>query len=530
MKKNLLYILIGIWLCAGCDHGFEDMNKNPESVTGDEFNFRYLFTTAQLRTATCGDNGIDNWRSNIYHCELFVQHLSSLIANSGSWQGDKYFYNSSDNAALWNRTFAYSNVHSNAGKLIVDVIENVKGKDEYHNLHQMARIWRVFIFHRLTDLYGDIPYSEACRGYYDQNFTPRYDPQQEIYADMLNELAQAAEAFDNSKPAVGTVDIVFQGDHAKWRRFAYSMMLRLGMRLSKVDAAKAQEWTQKAFQGGVMQSNSDNCFIQMTDRSGANQALINGDSWTLSDKAKADGKLSEVFVDYLKTNNDPRLRYVSAIYENPDDALTPITDPARQKGMPNGYDRAGIAAHPSWDAGSAALEHQYSSINRDVLGQFDGPMMFLTCAEVRLLLAEACVRGWISGDAATYYAEGVTAAMKNLATYQASAVISDAEIAAYLAQAPFVGTSDAEKALEQINTQFWASTLLNGYEAFANWRRSGYPRLTPVNFPGNDTNGVIPRRCKYPESELVYNEISYREAVARQGADSFTTRVWWDKE
>lgn len=526
--RNII-LLFACLLLGGCLGDFGNLNKNPEGVSNDEFNFKYLFTTAQLRTATCGDNGIDNWRSNLYHCEMFIQHFASLVNTNGSWQGDKYFYKPEDNVALWARTYGFSTVHSNAGKLIVDVLENTRNNEEYHNLYQMARIWRVFIFHRLTDLYGDIPYKEACRGYYDLNFAPKYDAQRDIYLDMLNELSEVVTAFDENKDDVGESDIVYKGDISKWKKFAYSMMLRLGMRMSKVQPDLAKEWVKKAFEGGVMADNLDNCFIRMTDKTGSNQTLVNGESWALSDKAKAEGKLSEVFVGFLKENQDPRLKYMAAIYENPNDATYFIADPTVQKGLPNGYDRISIEQHSSWDASHRALEHQYSAINREVFGQFDGPCMFLTYAEVCFLLSEASVRGWISGDAEFYYNEGVRASMENLQNYNEKAIITNEEINVYLVNHPFIGLLDVERAYEQINTQYWVSTFLNGYEAFANWRRSGYPVLVPVNYPGNVTNGTIPRRCRYPESEIVHNENNYREAIARQGADEFTTRVWWDK-
>ncbi len=148
----------------------------------------------------------------------------------------------------------------------------------------------------------------------------------------------------------------------------------------------------------------------------------------------------------------------------------------------------------------------------------------MTYAEVEFLLAEAAVRNWYNGDAATHYENGVRAAMQYLAMYGPEAVIPEADIDAYLAANPF----DPANALEQINTQIWAATHLNEYESYANYRRTGYPALTPVNYPGNVTGGTIPRRMRYSEGEMVANAESYAEAVSRQGPDLLTTRVWWD--
>ena len=156
----------------------------------------------------------------------------------------------------------------------------------------------------------------------------------------------------------------------------------------------------------------------------------------------------------------------------------------------------------------------------------DDPMFFMTYAEVELLKAEAAVRGWHSGDAATHYANGVRAAMQYLVMYDANAAIAEADIDAYLAANPY----DAGNAMEQINEQIWAATLLNEYEGYANWRRTGYPALTPVNFSGNVTGGTIPRRLRYREAEAVANPDNYNAAVSKQGPDEFTTRIWWDAQ
>ena len=153
-------------------------------------------------------------------------------------------------------------------------------------------------------------------------------------------------------------------------------------------------------------------------------------------------------------------------------------------------------------------------------------MFFMTYAEVELLKAEAAVRGWHSGDPQTHYENGVRAAMQYLVMYDPNAAISGADIDAYLAANPY----DPANAMEQINTQIWAATLLNEYEGYANYRRTGFPALTPVNYPGNVTGGTIPRRLRYREAEAVANPENYSAAVSKQGPDEFTTRMWWDAQ
>ena len=141
-------------------------------------------------------------------------------------------------------------------------------------------------------------------------------------------------------------------------------------------------------------------------------------------------------------------------------------------------------------------------------------------------MAEAILRGWASGDAATHYENGVRAAMKSWSHYGQD--IDDAAIDAYVAANPFDGT------MKQIGWQFWAATILNEYEAFSNWRRTGYPDLVPVNYPGNVTNGQIPLRLAISQGDATINDANWEEAKSRQGlGDDFGSHlkvpVWWDK-
>ena len=524
MKNNLLNsaLLFCLLILASCDQGFEELNKDPNAVTAEQFNPSFLLTTAQLRTAH-GDHN-----TSLYYGTCFVQQMASL-SNVGifDYHGDKYVYHKGNNEQLWNATYGSAS-ESRPAKLIEDILVQTEGDPDFNNLHQMARIWRTIIYHRLTDMYGDIPYFESSRGYYEQIFKPKYDAQKEIYLDMLSELEDAVSKLDASKENFAAADIAYDGDIAKWKKLGNSMMLRLGMRLSKVEPSTSEAWVKKAVAGGVFTENEDNLLISGTDATGTSAALANGMSWTISVGTRSPGKIAATFFNYLSYHNDPRLKYTVAVYTDPTDVSTKNTDPSIQKGLPNGLDRQTLEADPSYNPNSPGQEHQYSGVNRSVYAKLDGPRMFITYAEVQYMMAEAAVRGWISGDAAAYYETGVSEAMKMLQQYDQSATITDQEITAYLTANPFVGTSNMEAALEQINTQYWAATFLNGYEAFSNVRRSGYPVLTPINYPDNETGGLFPGRLRYPDNEPVLNAENYNAAVSRQGADNYITKVWWD--
>ena len=197
-----------------------------------------------------------------------------------------------------------------------------------------------------------------------------------------------------------------------------------------------------------------------------------------------------------------------------------------QRGLSNGQDLPMLQEQDVDLDNLFSNLNDYSEPNRLLITSETAPMIFQTYAEVEFMLAEANVRWGLAGDAETHYNNGVTAAMKQLSLYGDAGIIADADIADYLAANPY----DSANALEQINTQYWAATFLNEYESFSNWRRTGFPALTPVNYPGNVTNGSIPRRLTYSESEQSNNPDNYAAVIAAQGPDVLTTRVWWDVE
>ncbi|HEY0066824.1 MAG TPA: SusD/RagB family nutrient-binding outer membrane lipoprotein [Flavisolibacter sp.] len=513
-KLILLPVLAGL-VFAGCTKNFEELNTDPNSVTVNNYSPVYNLSRAQLEFTGNNDFSYETWRVNIIYASMMMQQL----ANASWYAGDKYIQNDAWASALFDVAYR------DQVKYVVDLLQITKDKPNLSNLHQMGRIMRVMIMHRITDVYGDVPYTEAGLGYYGRVFTPKYDKQQDIYMNMLTELDQAAQALDVAKDNPGTGDLIYRGAGNSvqlWKRLAYSMMLRLAMRLTKADAATAKTWAEKAVAGGVMQSNADNAYV-LHDATGG-RITVNRNSNILSGEWNATGTgevfLSRTFVDFLKNNNDPRLQYMSRVRSSGSSA------PADQIGLPNGYDQNGGATDVSKAPGYPGSINNYSTVRADIMLKLDAPTFLVTYAQTELLLAEAAKRGWnVSGSAATHYSNGVRAAMKQLTQYNSAVTISDAQIDAYLAAHPY---NDAV-GFEQINTQYWAASFLDWYETWANWRRSGYPALTPVNYPGNATGGQIPRRMLYPASESSANASNYQEAISRQGANSFTTRVWWDK-
>ncbi|GGB80852.1 SusD/RagB family nutrient-binding outer membrane lipoprotein [Dyadobacter sediminis] len=510
MKKTVLYFtLLGILtFAASCDKGFEDVNKNP--VLATSIDPAYLFSNAQFGSAIATQN---------YQLQI-VQQINTPY--TGVLEGGNHNAVSDPNS---NANFNSLYLQNGPVNLLTTVIAQTKDNAARSNLYNMARIWRAYVFMVLVDTYGDVPYFEAGKAFLEGINLPRYDDQKVIYDDLLKELEEGTKGLDAAK-TIEPGDLFYKGNIAQWKKLGNSLLLRAAMRFTKVDAEKAKSYVAKAVDpsgGGLLSSNADNAFIAFN--STFNHPLANYFQGT----ERGNVYLGKAFVDYLKTTNDPRLQVISVRYETPGNPIATAgaedTTRASQNGMPYGYNESTILTAPGFP-GKTGSAFNYSQINRKTLGKIDAPEFFITYSQTALLLAEAVIRGWATGDAKLLYETGVKAHMEQMATYDISATISTAKQTAYLAANPY----NPQKALEQINTQYWVSSFLNGSEAWANFRRSGYPVLPVNNYPGKDPSVKdFIRRLVYPVRERSVNEANYLEAVARMGPDELGTPVFWDK-
>jgi hypothetical protein len=506
MKKIISYSLaVFAALCiSSCDKGFDELNTNPIAATS--VNPAFLFNNAVVSSSL-------NTSTLIYDMGIVQQFLSP---NSGVLTGANFNQLNNGNAeAVWVQY--YRNVIRNTAT----VKEAVKEDPTRSNLLHMARIWQSMAFMIVTDAYGDVPYSEAGKGFFDGLTSPKYDTQESIYTDIVKEITEAAAALDASKPREGS-EVLFGGDVVKWKRFAYSLLLRAGMRYSEVNPGRAQQIVQAAVAGGVMQSNSDNVAVRHT----ANYQSSIGN--LLNATEAANFYISDVLVNHLRRNRDPRLasiavRYVGATAGSFHTAANARRDTAVQVGMPFGYDNASIA--PIARAAGLASFFDYSQVDRTRMVKQTAPSFLITHAQTQLLLAEAAQRGWTTGSAATFYAAGIKAHMEQMADYDAGSAIAAAAIDEFLGR----NALDPARALEQINTQYWLASFLNGPEAWANFRRSGFPVLRKNPFPSQQITGNFINRMPYPIAETAVNLTNLQSAVGRQGADNLDTKVWWDK-
>ena len=505
MKKIaiILFSACGLIGLNACDAGFDEMNVNKTAAIA--INPVFALNNAVINTTPPSP-------TVQYEMGIVQQMISP---NSGVLAGANFNQDNRDyTQATWQRY--YRSVIRNT----YDVIATTKDPART-NLVNMAKILQSYAFLVLTDTYGDIPYTEAGKGYTDQKVYPKYDKQQAVYAGIIKDISDAVAALDASK-TWETADVLFGGGVAKWKKFGNSLLLRIGMRLSKVDATQAQALVTRAFAGGVITSNADNVLI-LHDAN-----YLNSIGQLLNATEANNFYLAAPFVDHLKKTNDPRLRsiavrYVGATSGTQQTPARAVIDPAVQIGMPFGYDNSSISG-PVKTLGLASF-YDFSQADRTRMNKTTARAYLVTASQTNLLLAEAVTRGWVTGNAKDYYEAGVKAHMAQVSEMDANSVVSTIAVDAYLTANPFSSTT----ALEQINTQYWISCFLNGPEAFANFRRTGFPKLSANPFPGKAIKGDFINRLTYPNSEISVNSVNVKAAIANQGADDLDTKVWWHK-
>lgn len=521
-----LALISSVFILAGCDKDFVQINTNPYAVTSVDP--ALLFAGSQ-RTH------LGTWVAEHQVVQQFV-----VPYNTGANLGFN-FNEDIDGVSnpKWDQSYSGgANGNNPPVKNMIQAINLLGSSTTRVNLLSMLRIWKAQTFMGLVDEYGDVPYSQAGQAVSGALFYPKYDDDAAIYDDLYKEIKAATAALNpsadyvsadlfygaNAQPSVKTTNATDQV--AKWKKLGYSLLLRLGMRYSKADPTKAQSIVAEAFAGGVMTSNADNAYVKYDGTlytQGDNAVLRNFSQYNYA---------AEPFVNQLKSTNDPRAKFIFANFTDPGNVASqpnPDVVLANQYGVPIGVTDAQITAPGSPYRGARGGGLNYSQINVWTVASPAAPDFYVTYAQTSLLLAEAAKRGWIpGGDAAakTYYENAITADIATYALYPGTSAVLPSDVTAYINNPAVL--YNATDALKLINTQYWIVNLRNGTEAFSNFRRSGFPALSP-NLFNNKLNGGFVRRMSYPDVEASSNTANYQAAAAAMGGDKLTSRVFWDK-
>lgn len=504
--KQIIIAILALFTVVGCTENFDELEKDPVALTANPAG---QLTFTQL--CMSGD-GFYQWRTNLIYSGGFVQHYA------GAWNvtefGSKFKKDDGYATALWR------NGYSNELKNVVDILEKTSTDPAAKNMNAVAKIMRVMVAQRITDIYGDIPYSEAGLGFSKGIVTPKYDKQEDIYTSFFKDLDDAYTQLNSGSGGTVKGDLFYNGDITKWKKLANTLRLRLGMRISEVKPAEAEKQVKAALQNGVFESNLDNCIMKHLDATfNDDPAAIdfrgNGLAYALVGNENGD-HFSTLVINYLKDNGDPRL----TMYATPKTTSGLVYGGAIQPGesLYEGV-KPGLF---QWEVPMGASS---TSGIQSYFKQKTTPFLHVSYSEAQLLLAEAAFRGWVPGSAADYYKKGVEAGIKQLEIYGATPA-GQAAINTYLNAKPLVAGQEKE----QIATQLWITYIFNSIEAYSNWRRTGFPKLVPITNPDSETGGVTPTRLYYPNDEMQKNETNYLEALSRMGGkNDWLNKVWWDK-
>lgn len=455
---------------SACDSGLTDLNRNPNSP--DSATPEYLFANATEAAVS------RVFGSNLHMdiTALWVQHYAEHRYSTE----DTYVISDDKVSGHWTGFYA--------GPL-QDFQEAIQLADADGRASAAAqgRIMQSWTFSIVTDLWGDIGYTEALQGRNPgAGNTPAFDPQADVYAGLLSTLASASALTPDGRPIRPNSDLIYGGDTEQWAKFANSLRLRLAMRLSSADATAGEAEFNDALAAGVFTSNADNAKLAYIDGTSNLNPLY---SYM---RDRDDHSVSKTLVDTLASFLDPRL---------------PIYADSTPAGTYVGTENAG------------STEPALNAISR--IGSFfssaGAPVFLMTHAEVLFLRAEAAERGWTSEVAATLYTDGIRASMEQVG-------VPSGAIDTYLLQ-PRVQYVPGATGLQQIAFQKWIALYGNSVEAWSEWRRTGVPTLQPG--PEALNGGLIPVRLPYPPREMSLNGANVQEAIDRQGGASLNDPIWW---
>ncbi|WP_020528252.1 SusD/RagB family nutrient-binding outer membrane lipoprotein [Flexithrix dorotheae] len=477
IKTAFLWALL-IAVTGACTDDFEEINTDPNLVTKDKVNPDAILTY------------------------VLKESIFDIIdfGRIGEYAG--YVSNPSSGFPLQNVIGSFDDYRA---KIVnVTELERLTAEDPtFSNKNAIAKIWKAWLFYRMTDNLGDVPYTEAALAFEEIITKPKYDEQEFIYKDLLNTLKEAAAQLrdEENQKSYGTADILFQGDIYAWERFANSLRFRLAMRVRYVDAGLAQQHISEVINSPLIDSNDQNA-----------ELTAEGDDAVLNENRGP-------FYNYVANNNVNPLHPSMTVSEN----LLQRNDPRLSIYLTES-EFAGYRSRP-FNMVSETQKPRYSGDSITKVGETflvsDYTFKVFTAAEVKFLKAEAALAGIISGDQEDLFQQGIQDAM---ALYS----VSQDSIDAYLAS-PYGSLSGTEEEqLEEIIVQKYLANYYQTHEAWAEYRRTGYPKIWIGDGP-SDTGGQLPRRQMYPLDEHAKNLDNMTTAAKRlANGDDPMSKVWWD--
>ena len=507
---KMVLVLIALSIMSSCSN-FEKLNTDPNTAS--------TVSPEMLATQLLKDT-YRFWNPNptdFSSGNLWCKHMARLdaTANPGQYYYSYYPYG------------GYGGLQKITNlKRMVEFAEGNPAKPSFEGL---ALFLKASAGLSSTLDMGDIPYSEAGMAE-DGILRPKYDKQADVFVEILADLKAAEAKFAEGKD-FGTCDIMYGGSAAKWRKLCNAMQLKVIQTISKKATAEQKaRFAEIVAANNLMTGNTDNYQLVYTENPNATHPFWNGESQRILDG------VSKLVVDALKKNNDYRLFYFAEPAKAKINAGLLETDTAAYVGAPTELASSILAINNQ--AG------MYSLVNiRYTLYRTGDPMIKFSYAEQCFIIAEAIEEGWVTGNAQTYYENGVKAQLEYYMSLPAASATKDVHnmkitqvyIDGYFAgEAAYKTSGTKDDRLHQIWTQRWLIDFFQGNGLnYQNYLRTGWPLfpLDPATCMNPDDKNTFPKRWMYPTSEQTTNPDNYQQAVDEQyaGYDGINQVPWWLK-
>lgn len=514
IKNNLILSVILLSFFMACTADFEDINTNPNKTTVGQIKAHSMFEPLLYNSANFWTKYSWYWNDELVQFTAFTGGTTR--------QEHRYFISDANWQSVWNTYARYGNNTVHMSELAEEADDRA--------LVAISHTLKVLYLSNLTDIYGDIPYSEAFLARDGGTKQPVFDSQREVYEQMFEEL-EAANTIYMSKPSFLTpqMDGMYGGSMEKWQKFNNSVYLRLLMRVSgrseMNSGSKITEIINNPGKYPIFTSNDDNATVVFSgsDPYRAEFANENESGFTSSGR-----KLTEQLIKMTVETKNGR-----QVYQDPRLPIYGKKNPSPQTN-PDSLWIGTVAGVKEEDR--QTVDRGSSRLNFEVLARAESPGTFMDYAEVQFILAEAALKGLIPGGEAKakeYYETAVTASIKKwdqLGEFSDPPVsVSDQDISTFLDSDLASWDKNSNKA-ELIGEQKYLALFWIGMEAYHEYRRTGYPELT-IGDGAIYNDYILPTRFAYPNSTMSTNGKNAKEALARMGGDNtMKTPVWWSKQ
>jgi hypothetical protein len=495
---NKLLLLISILLIS-CTKDFQKINTDPNG------------TPVALPQQLLAPALVSTLTYNMLRNRNFNNELMQITVDLSDAEGKVFRY---DYRATW-ADYLYNGWYSeltNYKDIYKIASQELNYNKSYMGISLICQSW---IYSMLTDTYGDVPFSESNLAKDSSIYEPKFDSQRDIYLGIFRNLEDANTLLSTGTAINAASDPVYAGNVAKWRKFGNSLYLRLLLRLSgKAEVAdsciaKFRDMVEEhASNYPVMASNDESAILRWTGVGPYSSPFIG----VREQDFRAPG-LGSFFIDHLVAWNDPRID-IPTYGSNGINRWGIAPFSGAFQGIPSGY-----------APGENPVKKSYFYSNTSSSSLMTEPLtgMIMNYAELKFILAEAAVKGWISGSAETYYNDG---ALNSITQWIPTWPVP---IKDFLAAADIQWVEDAslEEKMEKIHLQKYYALFLTDMQQWFEYRRTGHPTLPKG--AGLRNNGVMPARMTYPVYVQSTNPTNYKIAVAAQGPDEIYTQVWWQK-